>query len=85
VPIYPNGNLKRARRRLGELRERGVVAKYEDTLQEMSERDARDAERAAAPMTVAPGATVIDTTLLDPEAVLAQASMLVVCALAGSR
>jgi CMP/dCMP kinase len=76
---------ERARRRVAELRERGVAAIYDDILQEMTERDARDTGRAAAPMTVAADATIIDTTMLDPEAVLARASMIVVCALAASR
>jgi len=51
----------------------------------LTERDARDAERQAAPLTAAPGAVVIDTTALDADTVLARASDVVGRALVGSR
>jgi cytidylate kinase len=75
----------RARRRLGELRAAGAAAIYEDVLQELEERDARDAERQAAPLTAAPDATIIDTTTLDADTVLARVSDIVTRALVGSR
>jgi cytidylate kinase len=75
----------RARRRVDELRAGGAAAIYEDVLQELTERDARDAERQAAPLTAAPGAVVIDTTALDADTVLARASDVVGRALVGSR
>lgn len=55
----------RARRRLDELRAAGRAAIYEDVLQELNERDIRDAGRSAAPMAAPPDATVLDTTTLD--------------------
>lgn len=75
----------RARRRLDELRTGGAAAIYENVLQELTERDERDARRRAAPLTAAPDAVIIDTTALDPDAVLARASEIVARALAGSR
>jgi cytidylate kinase len=75
----------RARRRLDELRMGGTPAIYEDVLEELTQRDERDARRRAAPLTAAPDAVIIDTTALDPDAVLARASEIVARALAGSR
>jgi CMP/dCMP kinase len=64
----------RAFRRVKELRERGAAAIYDDVLQDMRERDARDSERRVAPLTAAPDAITIDTTLLDADQVFEQAS-----------
>ncbi len=75
----------RARRRLDELRADGVPAIYEDVLQELRERDARDAGRRVAPLTAAPDAVIIDTTSLDADAVFARVSEIVARALALSR
>ncbi len=61
----------RARRRFEELRSRGDAAIYEQVLQDVKERDRRDQERAIAPLSVARGAIVIDTSTLDLEASLA--------------
>jgi CMP/dCMP kinase len=60
----------RAKRRVEELRGRGATAIYEIVLQDLNERDARDGERRAAPLSVAPDAEVIDTTTLDAAAVI---------------
>ena len=51
----------------------------------MKERDARDSERRAAPLSVAPDAVTIDTTLLDPDQVFEQASDLIARVLAARR
>jgi cytidylate kinase len=59
----------RAARRVRELRERGSAAIYENVLQDLNERDARDSGRQAAPLAVAPDAKVIDTTALDADVV----------------
>lgn len=67
----------RARRRFDELRAAGETAIYISVLQELKERDARDAERESAPLAAAPDATVIDTTTLDADAVLARVSDIV--------
>ena len=59
----------RARRRLAELRQQGAAAIYENVLQDMKERDARDSKRRTAPLIAAPDAVVIETTALDADAV----------------
>jgi cytidylate kinase len=64
---------ERARRRHKELLERGARSIYARVLRDMTERDARDSERAVAPLRAAPDALVLDTGGLDPDAVLALA------------
>ena len=60
----------RAQRRHKELRDRGEARIYPRVMQEMEERDRRDSERAAAPLRSAEDAVVLDTSEMDPEAVL---------------
>ena len=60
----------RADRRVKELRGHGAAAIYENVLQDLKERDARDRGRRAAPLSVAPDAEVIDTTTLNADAVV---------------
>ena len=67
----------RACRRVKELRAQGAAAIYESVLQDLNQRDARDSERQAAPLAVAPDAEVIDTTTLDADIVFERASELV--------
>jgi cytidylate kinase len=67
----------RAARRVKELRESGAAAIYGSVLQGMKERDARDSGRRVAPLSAAPGAVTIDTTLLDPDQVFERASDLI--------
>ena len=50
-------------------------------LQDLKERDARDSERRAAPLSVASDAEVIDTTALDADAVLERAATFIARAL----
>ena len=57
----------RAERRLKELLERGVPAIYAAVLEDMKERDARDSQRAVAPLRAASDALVLDTSSLDAE------------------
>ncbi len=59
---------ERARRRHRELGGRGEAVAYEDVLADILRRDARDADRAAAPLRVAEDAVVLDTTALDADA-----------------
>jgi CMP/dCMP kinase len=89
--VCPDANVKlfvtaspeaRAERRVKELRARGVAAIYGDVLQDMKERDARDSLRRVAPLAAAPDAVVIDTTRLDADQVLEQASDIIARALA---
>ena len=61
----------RARRRLKELRDRGLEAIPSRVLHDMKERDARDAERDVAPLEPAAGAFVCDTNGLDADAAFA--------------
>jgi len=58
----------RAVRRFRELAGRSEAATYEQVLSDIRKRDARDAERAAAPLKPAPDAVLLDTTDLDIEA-----------------
>jgi len=57
----------RAQRRFKELQDRGQDATYAAVLEDMKERDARDAERTIAPTKPAEGAVVLDTTNLNAE------------------
>jgi CMP/dCMP kinase len=84
--VYPEADLKlfitasveaRAGRRVQELRDQGAAAIYENVLQDLNERDARDSGRRAAPLTAAPDAEVIDTTMLDVDLVFERAAALV--------
>lgn len=63
----------RAERRIKELHSRGISITYEAVLRDMLERDARDAERLAAPMRKADDAVTIDTDDLSREQVLEKA------------
>jgi cytidylate kinase len=71
----------RAARRVKELREQGVPAIYENVLQDLNERDARDSGRRAAPLMAAPDAIIIDTTTLDADVVFERVCDLVARAL----
>lgn len=71
--VYPEADLKlfvtaslaaRARRRQCERVARGESALYSETLASLRERDARDSNRAAAPLRVAADARVLDTSAL---------------------
>ena len=62
----------RAARRYDELRARGIAVTQEAVRAELDERDARDAGRDHAPLKAAEDAIAIDTTDLDPEAVIAK-------------
>lgn len=64
---------ERARRRYEELRARGDTPIYAAVLEELQQRDRRDADRAVAPMRIAPDAWVLDTTALDAQAAFAAA------------
>jgi len=80
--IFPDAGAKlfitaspeaRARRRLKELREKGIRAIEERVLAEMKERDARDGGREVAPLKPADDALVIDSTDLTPDEVFHRA------------
>ncbi|MEL7213415.1 MAG: (d)CMP kinase [Pseudomonadota bacterium] len=63
----------RAERRFKELTVRGIEAAFEAVLADVQARDARDSERATAPLKAAEGAVVIDTSEMDIETAVATA------------
>ncbi|GGF60931.1 cytidylate kinase [Terasakiella brassicae] len=67
----------RAQRRLKELQDRGLDAIYAQVLKDMKDRDARDSQRAAAPLKAADDAVILDTSDLDIEEVIAQAKSII--------
>ena len=67
----------RARRRFEELRSRGEDVGYDNVLEVIRRRDARDAGRDAAPMKPAADAFLLDTTDLDIEAAFRAAVALI--------
>jgi cytidylate kinase len=52
----------RAERRYKQLIAKGISAKLEDLLQDLQARDARDSSRGAAPLVIAEGAKVLETS-----------------------
>ncbi|MCL2031299.1 MAG: (d)CMP kinase [Oscillospiraceae bacterium] len=69
--ILPDADIKifltadaedRARRRYDELCARGTAPDYQTVLSDLRKRDYNDAHRAAAPLTPAAGAVIVDTT-----------------------
>jgi len=59
--------LARAQRRCKQLIDKGISANLEDLLADMRERDARDIERAVAPLVPAQDAHVVDSSTLTIE------------------
>lgn len=57
----------RAGRRLKELLDRGAPAIYAAVLEDMKERDARDSQRAVAPLRPAADSFLLDTSSLDAD------------------
>jgi cytidylate kinase len=68
---------ERARRRTAEMKERGIAADYEAILADVKARDDRDMNRADAPLKPAEDAHLLDTTLLDIDAVFLRAAQIV--------
>jgi cytidylate kinase len=73
----------RAQRRALELAQRGERADYAGILADILKRDARDSERAAAPLRPAEDAVRLDTTHLGVEAAVAKAFRIVEAAQVG--
>ena len=72
--IYLDASVEtRAKRRVKELRLRGVESIESRVLQEMEDRDARDSGRAVAPLRAADDALRIDSTDLSPDEVFDRA------------
>ncbi len=73
VKIFITATLEtRARRRHRELQGEGIEVVYESVLEDLRERDERDAGRAVAPLIPADDALIIDTSHLDAQDVFAQ-------------
>lgn len=79
--IFPDADLKifltaspeeRAQRRYKQLKDKGLDANLRDLFVSIAARDARDAERAVAPLEPAEDAIIIDSTSVDAESVLAE-------------
>ncbi len=71
VKVYVTASAEeRARRRHKQLIEKGISVRLESLLRDIRERDARDAGRAAAPLTVAPDAEILDTTNMTIDAAI---------------
>ena len=77
--VFPDARLKfyldaapqeRARRRVAQLHSRGEVVDYQETLNQIVTRDARDAARSMGPLAVPRDAQVIDTTQLTQQEVV---------------
>jgi 3-phosphoshikimate 1-carboxyvinyltransferase len=78
VKIFITATLEtRAKRRHRELQGEGIEVVYESVLEDLRERDERDAQRAVAPLIPAEDAFIIDTSNLDASSVFAQATRLV--------
>ena len=70
VKIYLDASLEeRAKRRYKENKEKGIQGTFEETLKAMEKRDYDDTHREVAPLRIAEGAVVIDTTKLTIEEV----------------
>jgi cytidylate kinase len=76
--VLPDAGLKifltaspevRARRRFDELTQRGEPAAFEAVLEEVAERDRRDAGRTASPLLAAEDAVIVDSSAMEREEV----------------
>ena len=67
----------RAKRRFAELSGKGEDVSYDEVLADLIERDERDTKRAAAPLSQAKDALLLDTTELDIEAAFEKALSLI--------
>jgi cytidylate kinase len=82
VKLFITASLEaRTERRLKELLARGEAITYEQLKAQIAERDARDMNRAEAPLKPAPDAHLLDTTHLSIEAAVEAASRIVDAAL----
>ena len=63
---------ERAHRRHKQLKEKGVSVNFDDLLREIMARDARDAQRAVAPLRPAEDAILIDTSGIGIDDVVAK-------------
>ncbi|HEY7243747.1 MAG TPA: (d)CMP kinase [Xanthobacteraceae bacterium] len=92
--VFPDAEVKifvtaspevRARRRAAELRQEGRAIDLDEVLRDIRRRDARDRNRAAAPLKAAPDAYLLDTTHLDIDAAFRAAVDIVEAVRAGRK
>ena len=73
VKVYLDASVEeRARRRCLEMDQRGQPCAYEDALGDLQRRDRIDSTRSEAPLTVADGALIIDSTDMSVDQVVAR-------------
>lgn len=74
--VFPNAEVKvfmkasiseRARRRMEELKAKGIEYQLDELEKQIADRDAQDSQRTDSPLTCAPDAMVIDTSALTIE------------------
>jgi cytidylate kinase len=83
VKLFVTASIEvRAQRRVRELLERGMPAHYEEVLCDLKSRDERDTNRSLAPLAIARGALVLDTSEMNVEEAVVEAVRLVQDALA---
>jgi len=79
--VFPDATLKifltatpevRAERRYNQLKDKGINANLRALSRDLQERDARDANRAVAPLVPAPDSQVLDSSALSIDAVVEQ-------------
>lgn len=84
--VFPQATLKifltasaeeRAKRRLKQLKEKGISANLRDLSADIAERDERDSTRTASPLKPAEDAVTVDTSTLDIDEVVKKISDLV--------
>ncbi|MHB1357944.1 MAG: (d)CMP kinase [Anaerolineae bacterium] len=86
IKVYLDATLEeRTRRRLHEALSRGQSLSYDDVLADLQRRDHSDSTRSEAPLSVAPGAIVVDTTHISIDEVVAQIELLVMQVSDGSK
>ena len=77
--VFPDAEVKlfltasaeeRARRRVSDLKSRGVAVDYDELLSQIRARDEADSTRAIAPLRPAEDAVILDSTHLDMDAVV---------------
>jgi CMP/dCMP kinase len=82
IKVYLDATLEeRTRRRLHEGLMRGQSLSYADVQADLQRRDHSDSTRSEAPLSVATGAVVVDTTHLSIDEVVAQLEVLVLYAI----
>ncbi|MDO4990429.1 MAG: (d)CMP kinase [Eubacteriales bacterium] len=92
--VLPDAELKifltasaeaRARRRLLDLKEKGIEESFEDVLRDINYRDEQDTKRAAAPLRQAEDAVLVDSSDIDFDETFARLCELVIRRLAAAR